>query len=82
MEEQTTTMVHPSYLPIVAAEVVDNQTIGDDSTTPSPFIEANSIPITLESLMTDCVIPNFAKDNEAVLSHSQFIYRGNISSYT
>ena len=43
MEEQTTTMVHPSYLPIVAAEVVDNQTIGDDSTTPSPFIEANII---------------------------------------
>ena len=73
MEEQTTTMVHPSYLPIVATEVVDNQTIGDDSTTPSPFIEANSIPITLESLMTDCVIPNFAKDNEAVISHSQFI---------
>ena len=73
MEEQTTAIVHPSYLPIVAAEVVDNQTIGDDSTTPSPFIEANSIPITVESLMTDCVIPNFAKDNEAVLSHSQFI---------
>ena len=74
MEEQTTTMVHPSYLPIVAAEVVDNQSnIGDDSITPSPFIEANSIPITLESLMTDCVIPNFAKDNEAVISHSQFI---------
>lgn len=73
MEEQTTTMVHPSYLPIVATEVVDNQTIGDDSTTPSPFIEANSIPITLESLLTDCVIPNFAKDNEAVISHSQFI---------
>ena len=73
MEEQTTAIVHPSYLPIVAAEVVDNQTIGDDSTTPSPFIEANSIPITLESLKNDCVIPNFAKDNEAVLSHSQFI---------
>ena len=73
MEEQTTAIVHPSYLPIVAAEMVDNQTIGDDSITPSPFIEANSIPITLECLMTDCVIPNFAKDNEAVLSHSQFI---------
>lgn len=74
MEEQTTAIVHPSYLPIVAAEVVDNQSnIGDDSTTPSPFIEANSIPITLECLMTDCVIPNFAKDNEAVISHSQFI---------
>ena len=74
MEEQTTAIVHPSYLPIVATEVVSNQSnIGDDSTTPSPFIEANSIPITLENLLTDCVIPNFAKDNEAVLSHSQFI---------
>ena len=74
MEEQTTTMVHPSYLPIVAAEVVSNQNnFGEESTTSSPFIEANSIPITLECLMTDCVIPNFAKDNEAVISHSQFI---------
>lgn len=73
MEEQTTTMVHPSYLPIVAAEVVDNQTIGDDSTTPSPFIEANSIPITLESLQNDCVLPTFAKDNEVAISMTQFI---------
>ena len=73
MEEQTTTMVHPSYLPIVAAEVVDNQTIGDDSTTPSPFIEANSIPITLESLQNDCVIPTFAKDYEVAISMTQFI---------
>jgi len=73
MEEQTT-IVHPSYLPIVATEVVSNQNnFGEESTTSSPFIEANSIPITLECLMTDCVIPNFAKDNEAVLSHSQFI---------
>lgn len=73
MEEQTT-IVHPSYLPIVATEVVGNQNnFGEESTTPSPFIEANSVPITLESLMTDCVIPNFAKDNEAVISHSQFI---------
>lgn len=66
-------MVHPSYLPIVAAEVVDNQTIGDDSTTPSPFIEANSIPITLESLQNDCVLPTFAKDNEVAISMTQFI---------
>ena len=73
MEEQTTTMVHPSYLPIVATEVVDNQTIGDDSTTPSPFIEANSIPITLESLQNDCVIPTFAKDYEVAISMTQFI---------
>ena len=73
MDEQTT-IVHPSYFPTVATEVVSNQNnFGEESTTSSPFIEANSIPITLECLMTDCVIPNFAKDNEAVLSHSQFI---------
>lgn len=37
------------------------------------FITANSEPITLDSLKNDYVIPTFAKDNEAVVSHSQFI---------
>ncbi len=77
---EQTTIIPPSYLPmVVEAEqttnigetIIDAEIITED--TRSPFIEANSIPITLESLMTDCVIPNFAKDNEAVLSHSQFI---------
>lgn len=37
------------------------------------FITANSEPITLDSLKNDYVIPTFAKDNEAVVSHAQFI---------
>ena len=77
---EQTTIIPPSYLPmVVEAEqttnigetMIDAEIITED--TRSPFIEANSIPITLESLQNDCVIPNFAKDNEAVISHSQFI---------
>ena len=77
--EQTT--IIPPYLPMVVEAdqtttntgetIIDAEIITED--TRSPFIEANSIPITLESLQNDCVIPNFAKDNEAVISHSQFI---------
>ena len=57
--EQTTTNIGET--------IIDAEIITED--TRSPFIEANSIPITLESLQNDCVIPNFAKDNEAVISH-------------
>ena len=77
---EQTTIIPPSYLPMVVETeqttnigetIIDAEIITED--TRSPFIEANSIPITLESLQNDCVIPNFAKDNEAVISHSQFI---------
>ena len=33
------------------------------------FIEANTIEASLEHLRNDCIIPVFAKDNEATLSH-------------
>jgi hypothetical protein len=78
--DNNTTISPTTYLPMVveASEqtnigetIIDAEIITED--TRSPFIEANSIPITLESLQNDCVIPNFAKDNEAVISHSQFI---------
>ena len=74
------TIIPPSYLPMVVEAdqttnigetIIDAEIITED--TRSPFIEANSTSITLESLQNDCVIPNFAKDNEAVISHSQFI---------
>ncbi|MBR4414829.1 MAG: DUF3871 family protein, partial [Aeriscardovia sp.] len=73
--EQTT--IIPPYLPMVVAEqttnigetIIDAEIITED--TRSPFIEANSIPITLESLQNDCVIPTFAKDNEVALSMTQ-----------
>ena len=37
------------------------------------FIEANTIEASLEHLRNDCIIPVFAKDNEAALSHVAFI---------
>lgn len=37
------------------------------------FIEANTIEASLEHLRNDCIIPVFAKDNEATLSHVAFI---------
>ena len=39
----------------------------------SPFIEANTIEVTLEHLRNDCIIPTFAKDNEVCISHQSFI---------
>lgn len=37
------------------------------------FIEANTVDVTIEHLRNDCIIPVFAKDNEATLSHTAFI---------
>ncbi|WP_270539799.1 DUF3871 family protein, partial [Bacteroides zhangwenhongii] len=37
------------------------------------FIEANTIEASLEHLRNECIIPVFAKDNEATLSHVAFI---------
>ena len=37
------------------------------------FIEANTMEATLNHLKSDCIIPVFAKDNEATLSHVAFI---------
>lgn len=37
------------------------------------FIEANTTEVTLQHLKDDCIIPVFAKDNEATLSHVSFI---------
>ena len=80
MEE--TTIIPPTCLPMVVSTEQETTNLGEtiieasvitDEAPRSPFIEANSIPITLESLQNDCVIPNFAKDNEALLSHAQFI---------
>lgn len=39
----------------------------------TPFIEANTSEILLDSLKTDCVIPVFSKDNERTIAHQEFI---------
>jgi hypothetical protein len=37
------------------------------------FIEANTIPTSLEEMKKDHIIPVFVKDNEPLISHTQFI---------
>ena len=37
------------------------------------FIEANTVPVSLNHLKKDCIIPVFSKDNESTISHYQFI---------
>ena len=39
----------------------------------NPFIEANTKEVSLASLKKDCIIPNFAKDNEKTIAHHEFI---------
>ena len=39
----------------------------------SQFIESNTTQIDYERLRKECVIPNFAKDNESTISHPEFI---------
>jgi hypothetical protein len=39
----------------------------------SHFIEANTIPVSLEHLKNDCIIPVFSKDNESTISHYEFV---------
>jgi hypothetical protein len=47
------------------------ETIGLEKT--SPFIEANTIECSIEELEQKHIIPVFSKDNEAVISHLDFI---------
>lgn len=39
----------------------------------SPFIEANTIELSLTTIKEKCIIPIFAKDNERTISHHEFI---------
>jgi hypothetical protein len=43
------------------------------NTNKKPFVEANTEEVSLSFLKNSCVIPNFAKDGEAILSHQEFI---------
>lgn len=44
-----------------------------NTSTDKPFIIANTIPATLEEIRNDHIIPVFIKDNETVISHTDFI---------
>lgn len=41
--------------------------------TTNPFIEANTIDVSLSHIKNDCIIPVFAKDNEQTIAHQEFI---------
>lgn len=43
------------------------------NSTSQPFIEANTIPATLEEIRNEHIIPVFARDNEPLISHADFI---------
>lgn len=55
-------------------ELTVSSITGADEQSASPaFIEANSIPIQLSELRQDHIIPVYAKDNEPLISQSDFI---------
>lgn len=43
------------------------------NTNKKPFVEANTEEVSLSFLKNKCIIPNFSKDGEAILSHQEFI---------
>lgn len=51
----------------------DEQVYPEIISTDKPFIQANTVPMTLEEIRSSHVIPVFTKDNEPVISHGDFI---------
>lgn len=45
----------------------------DNPPPPTSFIEANTIPITLQEIEQKCIIPVFSKDNETTISQLDFV---------
>ena len=58
----------PIYTPY---EVVNEPTRKDKRR--KHFIEANTEPIDMIRLKSDCIVPVFSKDNEMTISHPAFI---------
>lgn len=60
-----------NLLPILHSEY--NSADVQAAPTPKPFIEANSIEVSLGHLRNECIIPVFSKDNEKTISHQEFV---------
>jgi hypothetical protein len=43
------------------------------NTNKKPFVEANTEEVSLSFLKNKCIVPNFSKDGEAIISHQEFI---------
>lgn len=61
---ETEKIIFDNYLPAIS---------GGKLNTDPPFIVANTHDVTLNDLMTQCIVPVFAKDNEATLPHNFFV---------
>src|SRR6188474_1848466 len=55
------------------ALVIDNNQISTASKTERPFIVANTTEASLEEIKKHHIIPVFTKDNEPLISHTDFI---------
>lgn len=51
----------------------NHQEIGALLPKKTPFIEGNTLDVTLSDLQREHVIPVFVKDNEPAISHAEFI---------
>ena len=62
--EATVQQTNPVYLRPVQDKTADEI---------SPFIESNTLRVTISELKNNCIIPVFSKDNERTISHQEFI---------
>jgi hypothetical protein len=54
-------------------DLFDERAVQEIASTEKPFIQANTVSSSLEEIKSKHVIPVFIKDNEPVISHSDFI---------
>lgn len=62
--ETTVQQTNPVYLRQVQEKTADEIL---------PFIESNTLRVTISELKNNCIIPVFSKDNERTISHQEFI---------
>jgi len=58
---------------IIENAVVEDFELPESDISKDQFIHANTIPVLLEDLKRQCIIPVFSKDNESTISHSEFV---------
>ena len=71
--EETAVLVPSTTTALAVQDGIEEAEIIGEEKYQKSFITANSQPITLELLASDCIIPVFAKDNEVCISHQSFI---------
>lgn len=53
---------------------IENHELESVHSTDTPFIHANTIPVTLAEIADSHLIPVYVKDNEPVISHQEFVH--------